>query len=84
MKFGRRGFLEIVAEVLTQLEKNPSRKTMLSYACKLDSRAMTKYLEIMEGIVMITKSNQNYYTITKKGNLYLKKYNFLIEPLFKS
>ncbi|MDH3677513.1 MAG: winged helix-turn-helix domain-containing protein [Nitrosopumilus sp.] len=85
MKYGRRGFLEIIAEILTQLQESPTRKTLLSYRCKLDSRAVSKYLEIMEKIDMVerSKENQNFFLITKKGNLYLKKYNSLIEPLLK-
>ena len=85
LRYARRGFLEIIAEILTQLEKNPTRKTMLSYRCKLDSRAVTKYLEIMEKIDMAAKSteNQNYFVITKKGKLYLKKYNSLVKPLLR-
>jgi predicted transcriptional regulator len=85
LKYGRRGFLEILAEVLTQLEKNPTRKTLLSYKCKLDSRAVSKYLEVMENIEMVKRSSENqyYFTITKKGRLYLKKYKSLVEPLLK-
>jgi len=85
MRYARRGFLEIVAEILTQLEKNPTRKTLLSYRCKLDSRAVSKYLEVMEKIDMVGRSpeNQNYFIITKKGKLYLKKYHSLVEPLLR-
>ncbi len=85
LKIGRRGFLEITAEILTQLEKSPTRKTLLSYRCKLDSRAVSKYLEIMEKIDMVGRStqNENYFVITKKGKSYLKKYSSLIEPLLK-
>ena len=85
MRYARRGFLEIIAEILTQLEKNPTRKTLLSYRCKLDSRAVSKYLEVMEKIDMVGRAteNQNYFVITKKGNLYLKKYKSLVEPLLK-
>ncbi len=77
LRYARRGFLEIIAEILTQLEKNPTRKTLLSYRCKLDSRAVSKYLEVMEKIDMVGRSpeNQNYFIITKKGKLYLKKYH---------
>ena len=82
---GRRGFLEIIAQILTQLEKEPTRKTLLSYRCRLDSRAVSKYLEIMEKIDIAGRStqNQNYFVITKKGKLYLKKYNSLMKPLLK-
>ena len=85
MRYARRGFLEILAEILTQLQKNPTRKTLLSYRCKLDSRAVSKYLELMEKIDMAGRSteNQNYFVITKKGKLYLKKYNSLVKPLLR-
>jgi len=85
MRYARRGFLEIIAEILTQLDKNPTRKTLLSYRCKLDSRAVSKYLEVMEKIDMVGRSpeNQNYFVITKKGKLYLKKYHSLVEPLLR-
>ncbi len=85
MRYARRGFLEIIAEILTQLQKNPTRKTLLSYRCKLDSRALSKYLEVMEKINMAERAEENryYFVITKKGKLYLKKYNSLVEPLLK-
>ena len=85
LKYGRRGFLEIIAEILTQLEKSPTRKTLLSYRCKLDSRAVSKYLELMEKIDMAGRAteNQAYFVITKKGKLYLKKYNSLVKPLLR-
>ena len=85
MRYARRGFLEILAEILTQLQKNPTRKTLLSYRCKLDSRAVSKYLQVMEKIDMVGRSqeNKNYFVITKKGNLYLKKYNSLVKPLLR-
>ena len=85
LTYGRRGFLEILAEILSQLDSGPTRKTLLSYKCKLDSRAVSKYLEIMEKIDMVgrSKENQNYFIITKKGKTYLKKYNSLVDPLLK-
>ena len=85
LRYARRGFLEIIAEILTQLKKTPTRKTLLSYRCKLDSRAVSKYLEVMEKIDMVGRAtqNQNYFVITQKGKLYLKKYNSLVEPLLK-
>ena len=85
LKLGRRGFLEIIAEILTQLEKNPTRKTMLSYRCKLDSRALSKYLDVLEKIDIVgrLKQDKHYFQITKKGKIYLKKYKALVEPLLK-
>ena len=73
-----------MAEILTQLEDSPTRKTLLSYRCKLDSRAVGKYLGVMEKINVVGRSSEdsNYFVITKKGDLYLKKYKTLVEPLF--
>jgi predicted transcriptional regulator len=85
MILGRRGFLEIIAEILRQLEKSSLRKTAISYRCHLDSRAVSKYLQFMEktGLVSKSKEHSSYFVISPKGIIYVKKYNDLIKPLKK-
>ncbi len=77
MSSWKRGFLEIIAEILDSLAANPLRKTHITYKCNLDSRAVTKYLSIMlyVGLVEISKKDSSFYTITEKGIKYRNQFN---------
>ena len=77
MSSWKRGFLEIIAEILDSLSGNPLRKTHITYKCNLDSRAVTKYLSIMlyVGLVEVSKKDSSYYTITQKGLMYRNQFN---------
>ncbi len=72
MSSWKRGFLEIIAEILESLMSNPLKKTHITFKCNLDSRAVTKYLSIMlyVGIVERSTENPSYYIITQKGIKY--------------
>jgi predicted transcriptional regulator len=73
----KRGFLEIIAEILDSLAGSPLRKTHITYKCNLDSRAVTKYLSIMlyVGLVEVSKKDSSFYTITEKGIKYRNQFN---------
>src|SRR3989304_6523957 len=77
MSSWKRGFLEIIAEILDSLAGNPLRKTHITYKCNLDSRAVTKYLSIMKhvGLVEVSKKDSSFYTITEKGIKYKNQFN---------
>ena len=51
---------------------NPLKKTHITFKCNLDSRAVTKYLTLMQQVGLVEKSNIDisYYTITQKGIKY--------------
>jgi len=73
----KRGFLEIIAEILDSLMSNPLKKTHITFKCNLDSRAVTKYLSIMQNVGLVGKSNENpsLYVITQKGIKYRNQFN---------
>ena len=77
MSSWKRGFLEIIGEILDNLAGNHLRKTHITYKCNLDSRAATKYLSIMlhAGLIEISKADPNFYTITEKGIKYRNQFN---------
>ena len=77
MSSWKRGFLEIIAEILDSLAGNPLRKTHITYKCNLDSRAVTKYLSIMlhVGLVEVSKKDSSFYTVTEKGIKYRNQFN---------
>jgi len=79
----KRGFLQIVAEILQSLMSNPIRKTHISFKCNLDSRTISKYITMMETIYLIEKSPENnaYYSITQNGVNYLEKFKSFIKLL---
>jgi predicted transcriptional regulator len=77
MSTWKRGFLEIIAEILDSLMSNPLKKTHITFKCNLDSRAVTKYLSIMQNVGLVGKSieNPSLYVITQKGIKYRNQFN---------
>jgi len=76
----KRGFLEIIAEILESLMSNPLKKTHITFKCNLDSRAVSKYLFIMISVRLVEKSKEDptYYVITQKGIQYRNQFrNFV-------
>ena len=79
----KRGFLQIVAEILGSLMSSPIIKTHISFKCNLDSRTISKYITMMELSHLIEKSPENgsYYRITQNGINYLKQFHSFIKLL---
>ena len=77
MSSWKRGFLEIIAEILDSLIENPMKKTHITFKCNLDSRAVTKYLSIMQEVGLVEKSSEDksFYVITQKGIKYRNQFN---------
>jgi predicted transcriptional regulator len=77
MSSWKRGFLEIIAEILDCLIENPMKKTHITFKCNLDSRAVTKYLSIMTEVELVEKSSEDssFYVITQKGIKYRNQFN---------
>jgi len=77
MSSWKRGFLEIIAEILDSLIENPMKKTHITFKCNLDSRAVTKYLSIMQQVGLVEKSSEDksFYVITQKGIKYRNQFN---------
>ena len=83
MSSWKRGFLEIIAEILDNLISNPLKKTHITFRCNLDSRAVTKYLEIMQqvGLVKKMENGQSLYMITEKGVKYRNQFNSFVSMM---
>ena len=81
MSLWKRGFLEIIAEILDSLKNYPSNKTLLIAQCKLDSRAITKYLNIMESLKLVKQSSKDpsIYEITQRGIDFSNHYEKLVD-----
>lgn len=79
----KRGFLEIMAEILEHLKENPLKKTHVTYKCNLDSRAVTKYLSVLSYLELV-EPKDSMYRITQKGMKYLEHYNSLVDLMDKS
>ncbi len=80
MSSWKRGFLEIIAEILDSLLSSPLKKTHVTFRCNLDSRAVTKYLTLMMniGLVGISKEDPSFYVITQKGVDYRRQFNSFV------
>jgi len=85
MSVWKRGFLEINAEILESLKSGPLQKTQISSLCNLDSRAVKKYLSLMQSIGLVESVNHNsgIFTLTIKGNSYLNHYIELVSLIEK-
>ena len=83
MSSWKRGFLEIIAEILESLMANPLKKTHITFRCNLDSRAVTKYLSVMiyVGLVEISKKDPILYVITQKGITYRNQFHSFISVM---
>ena len=81
----KRGFLEIIAEILESLSEKPLKKTHITFRCNIDSRAVTKYLKILSkaGFVKEVIDNGAYFEPTKKGIKFLNEYFELVKILQK-
>ena len=76
MSSWKRGFLEIIAEILESIINNPLKKTHITFRCNLDSRAVTKYLNIIMsfGLVEKSKTDPSFFVITEKGVKYRNRF----------
>ena len=83
MSTWKRGFLEIIAEILECLASNPLKKTHITFKCNLDSRAVTKYLSIMisVGLVEKSKEDETFYVITQKGIKYREHFRSFVSMM---
>lgn len=83
MSAWKRGFLEIVSEILDSLIEEPLIKTHITFRCNLDSRAVTKYILLMENIGLIekSKSSRSRFSITQKGILYRERFNTFVDMI---
>ena len=66
-----------MAEILDSLISNPLNITHITFKCNLDSRAVTKYLTIMQNVGLVEKSSsdKSLYKITEKGVKYRTQFN---------
>ena len=81
----KRGFLEIIAEILEALKENSLKKTHITYKCNLDSRAVSKYLSLMIYLNLVKPDDKKTkFTISQKGLKYLEHYDSMINLLDKN
>jgi predicted transcriptional regulator len=72
-----------MAEILDSLISNPLKKTHITFKCNLDSRAVTKYLSIMQDVGLVEKSSsdKSLYKITEKGVRYRNQFNSFVNMM---
>lgn len=82
MSTRKRGFLEIVGEILSILSDEPLKKSHIANKCNLDPRAVSKYLEVIIHLKLVKKSEDlQYFMLTDKGNIFVKKFHNLTKLL---
>ena len=82
MSTRKRGFIEIVGDILNTLNNNSLKKSHIASNCNLDLRAVTKYLNLTMKMKLVKKSPDSpHFKLTKKGLNFLIQYNNLSELL---
>ncbi len=82
MSTRKRGFIEIVGEILTTLDEKPLKKSHIAYKCNLDPRAVSKYLDLIIHLNLVEKSEDlRYFLLTQKGIDFAKKFHTLTKLL---
>ena len=89
MSAWKRGFLEIVSEILDSLIEHQLKKTHIAFKSNLDSRAVTKYIITMKhvGLIETSTSDPSFFVITQKGVVFRKRFHIfvdMIQPTKKS
>lgn len=78
----KRGWLEIMASILSSLEERRLKKTHLINTSRIDSRAASKYISFLLARSLIAKSGDDIgFEITEKGRVFLKSYRNMLEML---
>jgi len=71
----KRGFIEILGEILEKLNGESLKKSHIAYKCNLDARSVNKYLKIILSLNLVEKSKDlKHYRITQKGIKFLDQY----------
>ena len=85
MSTWKRGFLEIIADILNCVKEGNNQKTQICSKCKLDSRIIKKYLKLLQSINLVKPFNGDMtsFVITEKGIKYLDRFNSFIDILEK-
>lgn len=83
MSVWKRGFLEIIAEILNCIKSGKNQKTQICSMCKLDSRLVKKYLTLLQSMDLVKSYNGDLasFTITEKGIVYLDRFNSFIDMI---
>jgi predicted transcriptional regulator len=67
--------LDIIADILQVASKNP-KKTQIMYQANLSYKILQKYLsEVLEASLINFQPENQYYTLTEKGQQFLNTYN---------
>lgn len=85
MSTWKRGFLEIIAEILNCIKEGNNQKTKVCSKCNLDSRAVKKYLKLLQSMNLVKPLNGDMtsFVITEKGIKYLDRFNLFIDMIEK-
>ncbi len=82
MSSWKRGFLEIISDILESILDGPLLKTHIISKSKIDSRTITKYLLTLELVGMVKKSNDKLlFEITQKGIDFVYQYQMLVNMI---
>jgi predicted transcriptional regulator len=74
-----RNKLQIVAEIL-EIVRDGARKTHIMYKCNLSYKLLKQYLkDVLRAELVYEDKDGNRYTITRKGEVFLSKFENYVE-----
>ena len=80
----KRGFFQILAEILESLTEGELPRTHIVYSANLNFKRLPAYLASLEKIGLIEKIKSEggfKYRITEKGNTFLRRYQDMASML---
>lgn len=75
-----RGKEEIIAEIVTELVKEPKSRTRIMYRASLSFTQLKSYIAVLTKTGLIEENN-HLFSITEKGKKWLEAWNILNEIL---
>ena len=77
----RRGFIEVLSDILKSLSKGDKGPTRIVYTANLNFRRLPSYLEYLEKIGLVVSTidhDSKKYSVTEKGRQFLKRYGEML------
>jgi len=74
----KRGFFDIIANLLQILEEGACNKTALASRANLATRSSTSYVDILLKFNLVSKdASRNIFKLTENGRMFLEEYKKL-------
>ncbi len=71
----KRGRFDIIYDILSVLNNEPTNKTIIAYKSRLDTRMINRYIDYLINIKLVEYDNENnMLKLTDRGRAYIRLY----------